>query len=580
MMAAVSAESVRIAIPPYTSAEVVAPGSPAHAAAIRLVAMRFAQVSRSQATHETSYVDATENDERYSFPIVVHQSLQSPVGALSTRSGELIATARLDLHGGMLAESMIRLRPQSASEVQLITGKVGEISTFATLPGLERAHWPDVIDAIIGVILPLATDLQLEWLWIFPRQGFMRLLWAEIPDMLPAYQFRRNLDVQDWNLDSVRLQKFRQLKLRGFREVPEIFQIRRTELEETWSRRLALLERRQEDPALLDRLLQSALRRAHEPQSASIPPHLALLNSMIAQGDDAPPLAEQHAAPTRAEAQDQASFLPFAEQDPAAYLRGVLHFGGASAAAYKRKSYALLQMGAGMRVLDVGCGVGVDLLALRTYVGDTGVVIGLDQNPRLIAEARQSVWEQPNVMIFNGDAHRMAFPDESFDRVRADRTLQHCQQPDQVLREVWRVLKPGGIVTLVEPDWKAIAIYPGASEGDDKNGVFARLLEWYEQHFEHALIGRQLRARLQRVGGAKAWSSLAVEGVAYSFTAWDAVDAVLQVTNAAHALSEEDPAWEAPVTKWLTAARQASAQGQFYAMAPLFFAYARKVDAS
>jgi len=483
----------------------------------------------------------------------------------------------------MLAESMIRLRPQSASELQLVTGKVGEISTFATLPGLERTHWPDVIDAIIGVILPLANDLHIDWLWIFPRQGFMRLLWAEIPDRLPAYRFRRNPDVQDWNLDSVRLQKFRQLKLRGFREVPEIFQIHRTELQQTWDRRLSLLARRQEDPQVLDRLLQSALRHAHEPQAAPSlpsPPHLALLNVRFPQDDGAPTVAEYRRATTHTEPQDEASFLPFAGQDPAAYLRGVLRFGGTSAAEYKQRSYALLQPGAGMRVLDVGCGVGIDLLALRAFVGDEGVVIGLDKNPQLIAEARRAVWERPNVLIFQGDAHRMAFPEESFDRVRADRTLQHCQRPDQVLSEVWRVLKPGGIVTLVEPDWKAIALYPGTDEGNDTNGVLMRLLEWYEQHLEHALIGRQLRARLQRVGGARAWSSLAVESVAYSFTEWDAVDAVLQVTNAAHALAEQEPTWEAPVTRWLAAAREASAQARFYAMVPLFFAYAQKADAS
>jgi len=214
---------------------------------------------------------------------------------------------------------------------------------------------------------------------------------------------------------------------------------------------------------------------------------------------------------------------------------------------------------------------------LRSLVGEEGAVIGLDHNMDLVRKAREApgVREHSNVFVFQGDAHHMIFPSETFDRVRADRAIQHCHTPALVIKEMWRVLQPGGILTIVEPDWKGIVLYPASAHEGDDDSAAARLSEWYTHHLPHALIGRQLRSLLVEQG-ANAWSDIHVEGAAFSFVSWQAVDTVLQVSHAAQALAQEDPAWEAEMDSWLTAVELASQEGRFYAMVPLFFAYASK----
>jgi ubiquinone/menaquinone biosynthesis C-methylase UbiE len=50
------------------------------------------------------------------------------------------------------------------------------------------------------------------------------------------------------------------------------------------------------------------------------------------------------------------------------------------------------------------------------------------------------------------DAHELAFPDATFDGCRAERILQHCHTPELVLREMIRVVKPGGVVVVIDVD--------------------------------------------------------------------------------------------------------------------------------
>ncbi len=119
--------------------------------------------------------------------------------------------------------------------------------------------------------------------------------------------------------------------------------------------------------------------------------------------------------------------------------------------AAKRESFALLDVGPRARVLDIGCGAGDDVRELAGLVGPAGGAVGVDKSEVLIAEARRAAEPvRGRTEFFCADVMALPFPDGSFDRCRADRTIQHVPQADLGLREILRVTGSGGVLVLSE----------------------------------------------------------------------------------------------------------------------------------
>jgi ubiquinone/menaquinone biosynthesis C-methylase UbiE len=103
----------------------------------------------------------------------------------------------------------------------------------------------------------------------------------------------------------------------------------------------------------------------------------------------------------------------------------------------------------GMRILDVACGTGIVARLAAPQVGSTGRVVGVDSNEAMLAVARAQ--PQPTgalVEWWQGDATRLPFPDEHFDRVLCQHGLQYVPDRIAALREMRRVLAPDGRLAL------------------------------------------------------------------------------------------------------------------------------------
>ena len=115
------------------------------------------------------------------------------------------------------------------------------------------------------------------------------------------------------------------------------------------------------------------------------------------------------------------------------------------------------QLRARQSVLDVACGTGVVATAAAERVGAAGSVTGLDSNPGMLAVAsaradREVRWQE-------GDAQALPYPDRSFDRVICQLGLQYFPDRPVAVREMHRVLRPGGrVVVLV---WRDLSHSPG-----------------------------------------------------------------------------------------------------------------------
>ena len=107
---------------------------------------------------------------------------------------------------------------------------------------------------------------------------------------------------------------------------------------------------------------------------------------------------------------------------------------------------ALAQLNAGETVLDLGSGGGIDVLLSARRVGPTGKAYGLDMTDEMLALARENLSKSglTNVEFLKGEIENIPLPDNSVDVVISNCVINLSADKDRVLREAFRVLKPGG----------------------------------------------------------------------------------------------------------------------------------------
>ena len=107
---------------------------------------------------------------------------------------------------------------------------------------------------------------------------------------------------------------------------------------------------------------------------------------------------------------------------------------------------ALIDLQPGQTVLDLGSGGGIDVLLSARRVGPAGKVYGLDMTGEMLALARENQRKSgaTNVEFLKGTIEAIPLPDQSVDVIISNCVINLSPDKDQVLREAFRVLKPGG----------------------------------------------------------------------------------------------------------------------------------------
>jgi len=125
----------------------------------------------------------------------------------------------------------------------------------------------------------------------------------------------------------------------------------------------------------------------------------------------------------------------------------------------RRSLLRILQPRSGEHILDFGCGIGCMTRALARRVGRNGRVIGFDNSRAMIQECRRRAQGIGKNLEFQlGDAHHMPYPEATFDACVVMSTLIHVANPPKALAEVFRVLKLGGRLVILEPDLDTLVL--------------------------------------------------------------------------------------------------------------------------
>lgn len=161
---------------------------------------------------------------------------------------------------------------------------------------------------------------------------------------------------------------------------------------------------------------------------------------------------------------------------------------------------SLLAPGPNEKILDVGCGNARDILPL---VAAGARVVGVDISAGMVEEARRGLAAAgiAGVELRVGDCTQLEFPDGEFDKVLCSEVIEHIPDAPKALREIWRVLKPGGRLVLSTPN-------PSSWYGFERYVVWERLLGRKWNHpFDHWRRMGELKALVEEEGfvvGAKA----------------------------------------------------------------------------
>ncbi|WP_175407486.1 class I SAM-dependent methyltransferase [Streptomyces sp. TRM64462] len=109
----------------------------------------------------------------------------------------------------------------------------------------------------------------------------------------------------------------------------------------------------------------------------------------------------------------------------------------------------------GDAVLDAGCGTGRALPALRDAVGPSGTVVGLDLTPAMLEQAVRAGRDACGALLL-GDVARLPLRDGAMDAVFGAGLVSHLARPADGLRELARVVRPGGRLALFHPVGRAV----------------------------------------------------------------------------------------------------------------------------
>ncbi len=229
----------------------------------------------------------------------------------------------------------------------------------------------------------------------------------------------------------------------------------------------------------------------------------------------------------------------------------------------KKRSYILMSIQPGHRVLDAGCGPGTDTIPLAGLVGDRGRVVGVDYDDDMIAEADRSAADagvSRCVKHVQADATALPFESNEFDSCRSERLLQHLLDPAQALSEMVRVTRPGGWIVILDTDWGS------ASIDSPHVDVERRLMRVHaERCHNNGYSGRQLYRLCRQLG----LGDISVEAFTLPTLSCSLAYQIGQLENAEREALSAGVISEDELAVWRAALEQADTEGVFFASASM-----------
>ncbi len=236
----------------------------------------------------------------------------------------------------------------------------------------------------------------------------------------------------------------------------------------------------------------------------------------------------------------------------------------ASILGYRARMVELCPPIAGAHILDVGCGLGHEVLRLAALVDGGGEVVGIDTSEDFIGEAvRRGSGRNLPFSFQTRDIRSLQFEDDTFDLVRAERVLLYVKEVQQAVCEMARVLRRGGYVAVFDFDYEAFFIDSNCDR------LTRRIEKLLSTDPLNPVIGRQIPELLRKAG-------LSVETIE-PFTITPSLEMVERIYSGAIERGIRDGSLTQDEMKdWWADQRSLHTAGQFYHANPGYIVIARK----
>lgn len=225
----------------------------------------------------------------------------------------------------------------------------------------------------------------------------------------------------------------------------------------------------------------------------------------------------------------------------------------------KQRSYELMGDLTNKHVLDIGCGPGLDTVAMAKLTGKRGQVEGIDFDAAMVQEAESLAKKNhlaDRVKHHVASAGQLPFADNYFDAVRSERLFMHLTEVENALAEAVRVTKPGSQLVVVDTDWGSL------STNTEENDIERRLVQFRAESFlSNGYSGR----RLYGLFSALSLGHIKVETIALhttSLTLWQLLTQTHQVVDVA---LERGVLSAVEVQQWNKALTHSSQHDAFFA---------------
>ncbi|BFM05972.1 methyltransferase domain-containing protein [Halioxenophilus aromaticivorans] len=164
----------------------------------------------------------------------------------------------------------------------------------------------------------------------------------------------------------------------------------------------------------------------------------------------------------------------------------------------KAASYKALELQSNSKILDVGCGPGIDATNIAKIAPAQHHVTGVDFDERMILAASQTAAKLGLTDKLNyqqANAYELPFEANSFCATRSERLLMHLDNPEKAIEEMCRVTKPGGKMVIIDSDWATLSSATG-------NDALERKLSHHlvNDMLPNGFSGRNLAGQLKAFG--------------------------------------------------------------------------------
>jgi ubiquinone/menaquinone biosynthesis C-methylase UbiE len=212
-----------------------------------------------------------------------------------------------------------------------------------------------------------------------------------------------------------------------------------------------------------------------------------------------------------------------------------------------------MNLAAGHKVLDLGCGIGGATFPIADIIGPNGLAAGVDISSAMVEEARKRAGDRPGVDFRIGNATSIPFPDKFFDSARCERVFLYLPDRLAALREMMRVVKQQGRICLVDTEIDSTAIYC-------KNPKLTRkMTSLITESMPNGNSGRELPAFARQAGLKNVQTDCFAITTPYEFFERVAVGTVLKA-------AEDGLVPGVEVEEWLTEQQTLHQRGEFFQM--------------